>query len=157
MAVLNVECANEKLIPQYQSKEAAAFDLKASGNFTKEWDTNPAEIISDKYLLLPNERVLVKTGLRMEIPKDHWGLIAGRSGLAVKQGLCVLGGVIDADFRGEIGVILYNASKKPFEINKYDRVAQMVIQKYETVEIKQVEKVNETERGNRGLGVIKKQ
>lgn len=155
MADLKIECKDNKLLPEYHSKDAAAIDLKASGAFTKDYDTNPLEVTADKYILMPNERVLVKTGLRMEIPKDHWGLIAGRSGLAVKHGLCILGGVIDADFRGDVGVIIFNTSKKPFEINKYDRIAQMVIQKYETVEIKQVEKVSETERGNRGLGVKK--
>ncbi|MFA5930692.1 MAG: dUTP diphosphatase [archaeon] len=152
MSVLKVLCDDEKLFPEYHSKKAAAIDLKSSGNYTTDLDTIPKEISSEKFVLGAGERVLVKTGLKVELPKKCFGSIRGRSGLSMKQGIDTFGGVIDEDYRGEIGVILFNSSKKPFEINKYDRVAQMIIQKYEPCEIVKSKDLTDSSRGQNGFG-----
>ncbi len=86
------------------------------------------------------------------IPEGHWGNIKDRSGNAFNHGIHVLGGVIDENYRGEIGVILINLSKKDFTINKNDRVAQMIISEYKKVNIEHVQELNETNRNKDGFG-----
>jgi len=104
--------------------------------------------------LAPYARVLVPTGLFMSIHKGYEAQIRPRSGLALKNGITVLNapGTIDADYRGEIGVILINLSQENFVINDGDRIAQMVVAKYETVEWELCETLDETERGAGGFG-----
>jgi dUTP pyrophosphatase len=144
-------CENEKLIPKYNHKTDAAFDLRASGNLMLDLDENKREVVFEKYELKPNERVLVKTGIKLSLPKQCYGSIRDRSGLAIK-GITTLGGVIDNEYTGEIGVILLNVSKKPFVIEKYDRIAQMIIQKYESCEFTQTNNLEKTLRGEKGFG-----
>ena len=100
------------------------------------------------------ERTLVKTGLFIELPAGYEAQIRPRSGLAYKHGLGIPNspGTIDADYRGEIGVLLVNLSKDPFTIEKGERIAQMVIAKHETVEWEVVESLSDTERGAGGFG-----
>lgn len=97
--------------------------------------------------LLPGERYTFKTGVAAEVPKDFVMLIWDRSGLPIKHGLTTLAGVIDANFRGEIGVCLLNTSKEKYLVEKGHRIAQFLIQKIEKVEIKEVEELSTTERG----------
>jgi dUTP pyrophosphatase len=104
--------------------------------------------------LKPLERRLVPTGLYMALPEGYEAQVRPRSGLALKHGITVLNtpGTIDADYRGEVGVVLVNLSNEPFSIEPGERIAQMVIAKYEQVELEEVEILDETERGAGGYG-----
>ncbi len=127
-------------LPKYQTELSAGMDLSA----------NLAESITMKSL----ERKLIPTGLFLELPAGFEAQIRPRSGLAIKNGITVLNspGTIDADYRGEIGVILVNLSTDDFTISNGDRIAQMVIANYETVEFFEVEELTITERGQGGFG-----
>lgn len=127
------------LIPKYSSTGAAAFDLHAAITY---------EVIA------PGAWLLIKTGLAMEIPEGYGMFITPRSGLALKDGITIVNspGLIDSDYRGEIGIILYNLSEDPFEINKGDRIAQACILKVEKVEFEEVEELSKTNRGTDGFG-----
>lgn len=127
-------------LPKYQTQLSAGMDLSA----------NLDESITLKSL----ERKLIPTGLFLELPEGFEAQIRPRSGLAIKNGITVLNapGTIDADYRGEIGVILVNLSTDNFTINNGDRIAQMVIAKYENAEWQEVSEINETERGAGGFG-----
>jgi dUTP pyrophosphatase len=105
-------------------------------------------------VLKPLERALIPTGLFIELPEGYEAQVRPRSGLAIKNGITVLNtpGTIDADYRGEVKVILINLSNEPFTIQNGDRIAQMVIAKYEKITWKQVEQLSETERGAGGFG-----
>ena len=127
-------------LPKYQSELSAGMDLYAN--------------IDEPITLKPLERTLVKTGLFISLPKGYEAQIRPRSGLAFKNGITVLNtpGTIDADYRGEIGVILVNLSSQDFTINDGDRIAQMVIAKHETAIWEKVENLDETNRGEGGFG-----
>lgn len=127
-------------LPQYQTESSAGMDLYAN--------------IDQPVILKPLQRSLIKTGLFIELPKGYEAQIRPRSGLAFKNGITVLNspGTIDADYRGEIGIILVNLSSEDFTINDGDRIAQMVIAKYETVIWQQSDFLEETERGKGGFG-----
>lgn len=126
----------DAVIPSYSHEGDAAFDLSSV----------------DEYVLNPGERVTVKTGLQMEIPKGYWGNIRDRSGVAAKYSVHTLAGVVDSHYRGEIGVVLINLGSENYQIEKGDRVAQMVIQSHETCEIEEVLELSETTRGEDGFG-----
>ena len=127
-------------LPKYQTELSAGMDLYAN--------------IDEPITLNPLERTLVKTGLFISLPKGYEAQIRPRSGLAFKNGITVLNtpGTIDADYRGEIGVILVNLSSQDFTINDGDRIAQMVIAKHETAIWEEVENLDETNRGEGGFG-----
>ena len=127
-------------LPQYATALSAGMDLKAN-------ITEPIELDS-------LERAMVPTGLYMELPEGYEAQIRPRSGLAAKFGVTVANapGTIDADYRGEIKVILINLSKDKFVINPGERIAQMVIAKYEKIEWRVVEQLEESERGAGGFG-----
>ncbi|MBR5856307.1 MAG: dUTP diphosphatase [Bacteroidales bacterium] len=127
-------------VPQYATALSAGMDLKAN--------------ISEPIELGSLERAMVPTGLFIELPEGYEAQIRPRSGLAAKFGITVANspGTIDADYRGEIKVILINLSKEKFVINPGERVAQMVIAKYEKIEWREVEELGESERGAGGFG-----
>ena len=108
----------------------------------------------DIVILLPGERTLIKTGLFVQLPDGYEFQIRPKSGMALKYGITVLNtpGSIDANYRGEIGVILHNASDRDYAISPGDKVAQMVLQKVPKVEWEEVEKLSETNRGDGGYG-----
>jgi dUTP pyrophosphatase len=126
--------------PAYATEQSAGVDLKAN--------------IQEPVELGSLERKLIPTGLYIALPKGYEAQVRPRSGLALKYGISVLNtpGTIDADYRGEIGVILVNLSKEPFVINPGERIAQMVIAKHETVEWEEVESLDVTARGAGGFG-----
>ena len=128
-------------LPKYETQQSAGMDLRA---YLPEWPIT----------LNPMERGLVKTGLFMELPAGYEAQVRPRSGLALKKGITVLNspGTIDADYRGEICVILINLSNEPFVINDGERIAQMVIARHEQAEIIQVQELTDTERGTGGFG-----
>ena len=128
-------------LPKYETSQSAGMDLRAF-------------LPDGPVTLRPMERGLVKTGLFMELPAGYEAQVRPRSGLALKHGLTVLNtpGTIDADYRGEIGVVLINLSQDDFVINDGERIAQMVIAKHEQPELVEVEVLDETERGAGGFG-----
>ncbi len=123
-------------IPTYGSEDAAGMDLYAA-----ETVTVPA-----------GEHRLIKTDIAMAIPQDFYGRIAPRSGLAYKKGIDVFAGVIDSDYRGNIGVILFNSASEDFVAEQGDRIAQMIITPYERAALVPVEVLPETVRGSGGFG-----
>lgn len=127
-------------LPEYATEKSAGMDLKAN--------------IVEPLTLGPLERAIIPTGLSIALPDGTEAQIRPRSGLAAKYGISVLNapGTIDADYRGEIKVILVNLSNDPFTINPGERIAQMVIARYERVEWEAVESLDETERGAGGFG-----
>ncbi len=127
-------------LPAYASLDAAGMDVRAA--------------LKEPVTLNAGERMLVPTGLFMQLPSGYECQVRPRSGLALKKGITVLNtpGTIDADYRGEIGVILINLSKEPFVINPGERVAQLVVKQYTRVEWDAVERLDETQRGDGGFG-----
>ncbi|RUA24209.1 MAG: dUTP diphosphatase [Bacteroidetes bacterium] len=127
-------------VPNYGTEAAAGVDLRA--------------FIEQDILIKPMQRILIKTGLFMEIPVGYEAQVRPRSGLAIKKGITVLNspGTIDADYRGEIMVILINLSNEDFIVKSGDRIAQMVIASHEQADWKLVESLDDTERGAGGFG-----
>jgi dUTP pyrophosphatase len=108
---------------------------------------------TEEVVIAPHERKLVKTGLMLEIPPGYYGRIAPRSGLALKHGIDVFAGVIDSDYRGEIGVILYNSDKeKSFHISTGDRIAQIIFEKCYHFDFENQDILSDTSRGEGGFG-----
>ncbi len=128
------------VIPTYATEGASGMDLRA---YTEE-----------PIVLQPMERMLVPTGLYVEIPQGYEGQVRARSGLAIKKGIGLVNsiGTIDSDYRGELRVPLINFGSEPFEIQNGDRIAQLVIAKYEKVEVELTDELNDTERGEGGFG-----
>lgn len=139
MKVCVVNKSNHRL-PEYSTPMSAGVDLKAN--------------ISEPIVLGPLQRTLIQTDLYMAIPEGYELQICSRSGLALKNGIFCLNapGVVDADYRGNVGVILANFSDTPFVINPGDRIAQAVLNKFEKIEWKEVTTLDETERGTGGFG-----
>jgi dUTP pyrophosphatase len=105
------------------------------------------------YTLYPHQRLLVQTGIAMEIPDGYYGRIAPRSGLAMKKGIDIMAGVIDSDYRGELGVLLLNTDpEKVFYIECGDKIAQIVFEKYYTFDIEVSDEISKTSRGDGGFG-----
>ena len=131
---------SEHPLPHYETIASAGMDLRAN--------------ISESVTLKPLERTIVKTGLFMELPIGFEAQVRPRSGLAAKKGITVLNapGTIDADYRGEVGVILVNLSNEDFTIENGERIAQMVITKHERAEWAEVQELSETTRGEGGFG-----
>lgn len=127
-------------LPRYETAQSAGMDLRAN--------------LDEPIILQPMQRCLVPTGLRIALPVGYEAQVRPRSGLALKRGVTVLNtpGTIDADYRGEIGIILINLGQEPFVISDGERVAQMVIARHEQPELVAVEVLDETERGAGGFG-----
>ena len=127
-------------LPEYATPLSAGLDLRAN--------------IEESIVLRPMERQLVGTGLYIALPPGYEAQVRPRSGLALKHGITVLNtpGTIDADYRGEVKVLLINLSAEPFTINEGERIAQMVIARHEHAELALVEELDETERGAGGYG-----
>ncbi|MBU2938092.1 dUTP diphosphatase [Lacinutrix sp. C3R15] len=139
---MNIKIINKSshALPHYETIASAGMDLRAN--------------ITESILLKPLERTIVKTGLFIELPIGFEAQVRPRSGLAAKKGITVLNapGTVDADYRGEIGVILVNLSNEDFTINNGERVAQLVIAKHERAEWVAVETLSQTDRGEGGFG-----
>lgn len=139
---MNIRIINKSknALPAYETAHAAGMDLRA--------DLETAVILN------PMERKLIPTGLHIELPVGYEAQIRPRSGLAFKHGIGIVNspGTIDADYRGEIKVLLVNLSAEPFEINTGERIAQMIVAKHETVVWSEVDNLSETLRGHGGYG-----
>lgn len=127
-------------LPAYETPSAAGMDVRAC--------------LEHPVVLQPLERALIPTGLRVQLPQGHEMQLRPRSGLALKHGISLVNtpGTVDADYRGEIGVIVINLSKEPFVINDGERICQMVITNYTHVEWEPVERLDETVRGDGAFG-----
>ncbi|SEO79794.1 dUTP pyrophosphatase [Mucilaginibacter gossypiicola] len=138
--IIRVINKSKNTLPAYETAHAAGMDLRAD--------------VETTVVLKPMERKLIPTGLYIELPEGFEAQIRPRSGLAFKHGIGIVNspGTIDADYRGEIKVLLINFSTEDFEINTGDRIAQMVVAKHERVNWEQVEVLNETQRGEGGYG-----
>ena len=139
---MNVKIINKSQheLPSYETNSSAGMDLRAN--------------ISEAVILRPLARAIIKTGLFIELPVGYEAQVRPRSGLAAKKGITVLNspGTIDADYRGEIGVILVNLSNEDFTIQNGERIAQMVVARHEHISWKQVDSLEETSRGTGGFG-----
>ena len=137
---VNIINKSNNALPAYETASSAGMDLRA--------------FVDADVVLKPFERKLIPTGLYIELPDGYEAQIRPRSGLAIKSGITVLNspGTIDADYRGEIKVILINLSQEDFTIKSGDRICQMVIAKHEKAEFVEVNEISETERGAGGFG-----
>ena len=137
---INIVNKSKHHLPHYETEASAGMDLRAN--------------ISESITLKPLERAIIKTGLFIELPIGFEAQVRPRSGLAAKKGITVLNapGTVDADYRGEIGVILVNLSSSDFSIEDGERIAQLVIAKHERAEWIEVEELSETSRGEGGFG-----
>ena len=140
MINLSVINKSNNPLPKYQTKQSAGVDLCA--------------FLSSDLVLKPNDRRLIGTGLHIALPDGYEAQIRSRSGLAFKHGITIINspGTIDADYRGEIKIALINHSNEDFVIKNGDRIAQMVISKYEQISFSLTESLDETERGEGGYG-----
>lgn len=123
-------------LPSRGSALAAGYDLSSLEDFT----------------LAPNSRHAFSTGISLAVPVGHYGRVAPRSGLAVKHGIDVGAGVIDADYRGEVKVLLFNFGEVAYEVKKGERIAQLVLERISTPEVTEVEDLDSTARGENGFG-----
>ena len=140
MVKIKVVNRGHQPLPAYATPQSAGMDLRAN--------------LDAPVTLLPMERRLIPTGLHIALPEGYEAQVRPRSGLALKHGITVLNapGTIDADYRGEIGVVLINLSEQDFVINDGERIAQLVIARYEQGVLAEVEALDETERGEGGYG-----
>lgn len=140
MTTVKIINKSQHSLPNYETSQSAGMDLRAN--------------LTEPITLDSLERAIVPTGLFIELPEGYEAQIRPRSGLAAKKGITLLNspGTIDADYRGEIGVIVVNLSKEPFVIENGERIAQMVISKFEQIQWQAAEVLNETERGAGGFG-----
>ena len=132
--------ARDLPLPAYMSEQAAGMDLRAA--------------VQGEVTVAPGERALIPAGIRIAVPPGYEAQVRPRSGLAAKHGVTVLNtpGTIDADYRGEVCVVLINHGQEPFVIRRGDRIAQMVISPVARVKVKSVESLNDTPRGAGGFG-----
>lgn len=151
---INCTIEDENLLPKYETICASGMDLKAwkyvdYRNLKEDLDFNENGIV-----LYPWDRVLIKTGLHIELPENIEAQIRPRSGLSLKYGISILNtpGTIDEDYRGDIGVIIINLGANPFKINKGDKIAQMVFQNVEKRDLNIVDQLSITVRGEGGFG-----
>lgn len=140
MKKINIVNNGHQQLPAYATPQSAGMDLRAN--------------LEQPVTLHPMERRLIPTGLHIALPEGYEAQVRPRSGLALKHGLTVLNspGTIDADYRGEIGVVLVNLSSEDFVVNDGERIAQLVIARYEQAELIAVDQLDETERGAGGYG-----
>ena len=140
MIKINVVNRGHQQLPAYATPQSAGMDLRAN--------------LDEPVVLRPLERRLIPTGLYIALPEGYEAQVRPRSGLALKHGLTVLNapGTIDADYRGEVGVVLVNLSQQDFTVNDGERIAQLVVARCEQAELVVVEQLDETERGAGGYG-----
>ncbi|MEN9447298.1 MAG: hypothetical protein RJA25_588 [Bacteroidota bacterium] len=137
---LKIVNTSDNPLPQYETAGSAGVDLRAK--------------LQEPVLLKPLQRALIPTGLHIELPEGYEAQVRPRSGLALKKGVTVLNspGTIDSDYRGEIKIILINLSNETTIINTGERIAQMIVTKFERVTFKEVDELNDTDRGEGGFG-----
>lgn len=152
---INCTIEDESLLPKYETVCASGMDLKAY-SYTYPYDLATDFGVKEDWIitLSPLQRILIKTGLHIQLPENIEAQIRPRSGLALKNGISIVNapGTIDEDYRGDIGVILINLSDTPFVIKKGDKIAQMVFQNVEKYDLNIVDQLSITVRGEGGFG-----
>jgi len=135
-----IKLKENAIIPSYQTEQAAGMDLHAC--------------IDEPIIIQPLKRLMIPTGFAIELPVGYEAQIRARSGMSIKYGITMVNGIgtIDADYRGEIGVLVINLSDVPFTVEPDMRIAQMVIARYECVDFQEVDSMSQTERGTGGFG-----
>ncbi len=138
--LLRLDHAKDLPVPSYESAHAAGMDIRAA--------------VTERMIIWPGGRALVPTGLKIELPVGYEAQIRPRSGLAIREGITLLNspGTIDADYRGEVKIIMINHGDREFEIHRGDRIAQMVIAPVTRVTMQETEVLEESERGEGGFG-----
>lgn len=169
---VKIKKLNEEVkTPQYKTIDAACADLSAYFKHTPKeefkyipnreyvfkrisdyYDEKLEKVVLDKINIAPGDRVIIPTGVFLELPKGYEAKIRNRSGLSFKEGLFVIEGTIDADYRGELGIIVTNIGKEVVVVHNGDRIAQLKIQVAEQAEFEEVEDLSDTERGEGGFG-----
>jgi dUTP pyrophosphatase len=134
---IKVNAIASNQLPKRQKDGDAGYDIRYNG---------PHKLVS------PGQTVLLPTGIKLEIPKGYEAQVRGRSGLAFKHGLFAHVGTIDSNYRGDIGVILHNASSKPYVVSNDERIGQLIFAKVETFKFNKVEELTSTDRGEKGFG-----
>ncbi|MFA7628634.1 MAG: dUTP diphosphatase [Candidatus Dojkabacteria bacterium] len=155
MQIINCTVDNSNVIlPKYETVRSSGIDLKAWKYSSPRKLSKTLDFPEEGIVLYPLDRILIKTGLHIELPKNTEAQIRPRSGLALKYGISIVNspGTIDEDYRGDIGVILINLGKYPFIIKKGDRIAQIIFQKVEKFDLKIVDRLSDTMRGEGGYG-----
>lgn len=146
---------DDAILPRKGSDRAAGYDLHAH-SYAFIVDGKVGETVKlddDVVLVIPaNSRCLVKTGIAVDVPEGCYGRVAPRSGLALKKGIDIGAGVIDEDYRGEVGAILFNHNSEPFEVKKDDRIAQFICERIVYPELEEVDELEDTDRGAGGFG-----
>ena len=135
-----------KLLVEKLDKDAKLPAYAHSGDAGLDIYTN------EEYVLKPNERYLFTTGIKIAVPTEHVGLVWDKSGLAVKNGIKTMAGVIDEGYRGELQVLVVNLSEQEFKVEKNSKIAQLIIQKKQTVQVQETDNLEETSRGEDGFG-----
>jgi dUTP pyrophosphatase len=145
---------DDAILPHKGSDRSAGYDLHAhSYAFIVDGKVEETVKLDDDVLIIPaNSRCLVKTGIAVGVPEGCYGRVAPRSGLALKKGIDIGAGVIDEDYRGEVGAILFNLNSEPFEVKKGDRIAQLVCERIVYPELEEVDDLDDTERGVGAFG-----
>ncbi|OCP21985.1 MULTISPECIES: dUTP diphosphatase [unclassified Ensifer] len=136
----------DAVMPKYANDQAAGADLVANIKLTLNNER------FTEFTLDPGERKLIKTGVALEMPPGIWAEVRGRSGLAYNQGIAILGGTIDSDYRGDIGVIMLNTGDEPFVVKHGERIAQLVVETYVRGHFVEKAELRETARGEGGFG-----
>lgn len=136
----------ESVVPKYGTPQAAGADLTCNMKLTTGND------LITEWPLGPGESKLFKTGIAVEMRAGMWAEVRGRSGLAYKNGIAILGGVIDSDYRGDIGVILHNTSDETFMVKHGERIAQLIFTSYIPVSFIEKDELHDTDRGEKGFG-----
>ena len=141
MLSVNIVNKSGHQLPSYETPDSAGLDLRAN-------------LPEASITLAPMERKLIPTGLHIALPAGYEGQVRPRSGLALKHGVTILNspGTLDSDFRGELQILLVNLSAEPFEVKDGERIAQLVVARFETVEWQPIDALNETSRGKGGFG-----
>lgn len=136
---VKIKVSNKKCLPVRGSEQAAGYDIRYHGDIT--------------ITIPPRSRRSFPTGVFLEIEQGHYSRVAPRSGLSFKQGIFVIEGTIDSDYRGQVHVLLYNSTDEPFSVIAYDRIAQLIFQAYETPDFEVVNTLeSDTARGEKGFG-----
>lgn len=152
MVEIKVKTNSGVQLPKYETNGAVGLDIRANQySYCNEASIN-CDFPDDGVIIRPMDRILIKTGLFLEIPEGYEAQVRPRSGLALKYGITIVNspGTIDSDYRGEIGVILLNTGNKPFTINKGDRIAQLVFNKIERINLINTDELSITKRGSGG-------
>lgn len=138
--------------PTYAHEGDAGMDIRVSGTWVTNLDEGEKEVTSESIIIKPGERIVAKTGFAIEIPPGYWGNIRDRGGLARKNGIHTMSGVLDENYRGELQLVLINLGTKPYEAKKGERLAQLIVSPYVRSTVEIATELSDTKRGSGAFG-----